>query len=113
MTRQRTRLIFGRVIPNKETEPYANEAKEYLRKKLIGKTVSVRIDGKKPANDGFPEKEVATIVREGKNVALALVEAGYASVVRHRRDDEDRSPDYDDLLQAEEEYDARNYSITN
>jgi len=30
------------------------------------------------------------------------VEAGYASVIRHRRDDPDRSLDYDQLLLAEE-----------
>lgn len=31
-----------------------------------------------------------------------MVENGYASVIRHRKDDEDRSPIYDDLLLAEE-----------
>lgn len=36
------------------------------------------------------------------NVAEQLVEKGLASVVRHRRDDEDRSPDYDKLMAAEQ-----------
>ncbi len=36
------------------------------------------------------------------NVAEQLIEKGLASVVRHRRDDEDRSPDYDKLMAAEQ-----------
>jgi staphylococcal nuclease domain-containing protein 1 len=82
--------------------PFGAEAKEFLRKRLIGKHVKVSIDGKKPASEGFEEREVATVSVGGKNAALALVEAGYASVVRHRRDDDDRSPEYDALLLAEE-----------
>lgn len=82
--------------------PFGADAKEFLRKRLIGKHVKVSIDGKKPASEGFEEREVATIAVGGKNIALALVEAGYASVIRHRRDDDDRSPDYDALLLAEE-----------
>ena len=82
--------------------PFGADAKEFLRKRLIGKHVKVSIDGKKPASEGFEEREVATITVGGKNIALTLVEAGYASVIRHRRDDDDRSSDYDALLLAEE-----------
>ena len=67
--------------------PFQTDAKEFLRKKLIGKHVRVTIDGKKAATEGYEEREVATIVRDEKNMALMLVEAGYASVIRHRRDD--------------------------
>ena len=31
-----------------------------------------------------------------------LIEKGLASAVRHKRDDEDRSPDYDKLIAAEQ-----------
>lgn len=82
--------------------PFGADAKEFLRKRLIGKHVKVSIDGKKPPSEGFEEREVATVVVNGKNIALILVEAGYASVIRHRKDDDDRSPDYDALLLAEE-----------
>ncbi|KAL1998581.1 hypothetical protein VTN02DRAFT_5933 [Thermoascus thermophilus] len=82
--------------------PFATDAKEFLRKKVIGKHVKVTIDGKKPATEGYEEREVATVVQGTTNVALALVEAGYASVIRHRQNDEDRSPEYDALLAAEE-----------
>jgi staphylococcal nuclease domain-containing protein 1 len=81
--------------------PFAAEAKEYLRKRVIAKHVKVTVNGKKPANEGYEEREVATVVQGNTNVGLALVEAGYSSVIRHRMDDADRSPDYDALLVAE------------
>lgn len=83
--------------------PFAAEAKEYLRKRVIAKHVKVSVNGKKPANEGYEEREVATVFQGNVNVGLALVEAGYASVIRHRMDDDDRSPDYDSLLAAEAE----------
>ena len=82
--------------------PFGPEAKEFLRRKLIGKHVKVSIDGKRPASEGFKERDVATVIFNSKNVALQLIESGYASVIRHKRDDNDRSPDYDSLLLAEE-----------
>ena len=82
--------------------PFQAEAKEFLRKRLIGKHVKISVDGKKAASEGYEEREVATVIANQKNVALGLVEAGYASVIRHRRDDDDRSPHYDALLAAEE-----------
>lgn len=82
--------------------PFQAEAKEFLRKKLIGKHVKVVIDGKRPGTDGYDEREMGSVTQGGKNVALLLAEAGYASVVRHRMDDADRSPIYDELLAAEE-----------
>lgn len=87
---------------NPQQAPFSADAKEFLRKMLIGKHVKVSIDGKKAASDGYEERDVATVTLNGQNVALLLVEAGYASVIRHRRDDEDRSSDYDALLLAEE-----------
>ncbi|KAL5052019.1 hypothetical protein BDW71DRAFT_193502 [Aspergillus fruticulosus] len=83
--------------------PFAADAKEFLRKRIIGKHVKVTINGKKPATEGYEEREVATVVQGNTNVALALVQAGYASVIRHRQDDSDRSPIYDDLMIAEAE----------
>lgn len=82
--------------------PFQAEAKEFLRKKLIGKHVKVSIDGTKAASEGYEERQVATVTQGGKNVALQLVEAGWVSVIRHRRDDSDRSSHYDELLATEE-----------
>jgi staphylococcal nuclease domain-containing protein 1 len=81
--------------------PWQAEAKEFLRKRLIGKHVKFHVDGKRAATEGYEEREVATLIRDGKNVGLLLVENGMASVIRHRQDDTDRSPIYDELLQAE------------
>jgi staphylococcal nuclease domain-containing protein 1 len=83
--------------------PFGVEAKEFLRKRLIGKHVKFHIDGKRAATEGYDEREMATVSQAGKNVALMLVENGYASVIRHRQDDPDRSPIYDDLLLAEQQ----------
>ncbi|KAJ5908470.1 RNA-induced silencing complex nuclease component Tudor-SN [Penicillium taxi] len=83
--------------------PFAADAKEFLRKRSIAKHVMVSVNGKKPANEGYEEREVATVIQGNTNLGLALVEAGYASVIRHRMDDDDRSPDYDSLLVAEAE----------
>lgn len=81
--------------------PFAAEAKEFLRKRAIAKQVKVTVNGKKPANEGYEEREVATVVQGNVDLGLSLVQAGFASVIRHRMDDDDRSPDYDALLAAE------------
>lgn len=82
--------------------PWVAEAKEFLRKKLIGKHIKYHVDGKRPATEGYDEREMATVHLQGKNIGLLLVENGMATVIRHRQDDTDRSPIYDDLLLAEQ-----------
>ncbi|CAA7259116.1 unnamed protein product [Cyclocybe aegerita] len=83
---------------------YAQEAREFLRKKLVGKHVKVHIDFVRPREGEFDERECATIRSGGHNANIAeqLIEKGLASAVRHKRDDEDRSPDYDKLMAAEQ-----------
>ncbi|KAI0440302.1 putative transcription factor [Xylaria telfairii] len=83
--------------------PFRDEAKEYLRKKLIGKHVKVSVDGSKPATEEFEARDVATVTEKGKNINIALVQDGWCSVIRHRKDDTDRAPNYDELLAAQEE----------
>ncbi|KKA30983.1 hypothetical protein TD95_001334 [Thielaviopsis punctulata] len=82
--------------------PFRDVAKEYLRKKLIGKHVHVIVNGHKPATDGFEARDVATVTEKGKNINLTLIEEGWASVIRHRADDTDRAPNYDEMLAAQE-----------
>jgi staphylococcal nuclease domain-containing protein 1 len=112
------------------------EARETLRKRVIGKVVHVLVDYRKPAEGTYEAKVrrrfpsfatrincVRTGLRYGhakwgvrsasrswhipadhamrSNVALALVERGLVNVIRHRRDDEDKSSDIDRLMQAE------------
>ncbi|XP_005100071.2 staphylococcal nuclease domain-containing protein 1 [Aplysia californica] len=81
--------------------PYMFEAREFLRKKLIGKKVSVEVDYIQPPNQGFPEKTCCTVTTGGVNVAEALVSKGLATVIRYKQDDDQRSSHYDELLAAE------------
>lgn len=82
--------------------PFMFEAREFLRKKLIGQNVHVTIDYIQPANNDFPEKHCATVTIGGVNVAEALVAKGLATVVRYAADNDQRSSAYDDLLAAED-----------
>lgn len=89
--------------PSDQAEaPFRDEAKEFLRKKVIGKHVRLSIDGSRPATEEYDAKEVATITLNDKNIGLLLVQEGWCSVIRHRRDDTDRAPNYDELLVAQE-----------
>ncbi|KAK2563698.1 Staphylococcal nuclease domain-containing protein 1 [Acropora cervicornis] len=54
-----------------------------------------------PYIDGFPERTCATVTIGGVNVAEALISKGFATVLRHRQDDDQRSSCYDELLSAE------------
>jgi staphylococcal nuclease domain-containing protein 1 len=81
--------------------PWLFEAREFLRKKLIGKTVKCTLDYVSPARDNFPEKFCYTVTIGGSNVAEALVNKGLATVIRYRQTDDQRSSRYDELLAAE------------
>ncbi|XP_037069831.1 LOW QUALITY PROTEIN: staphylococcal nuclease domain-containing protein 1-like [Pollicipes pollicipes] len=81
--------------------PFLYEAREFLRRKVIGQKVHVHVDYVQPASDNFPEKTCCTIKLGGVNMAEALVSKGLATVVRYRQDEERRSSQYDALLAAE------------
>ncbi|TPX39996.1 hypothetical protein SeMB42_g01617 [Synchytrium endobioticum] len=83
---------------------YAVEAKEFLRSRLIGKKVHVVIDYIKAPVEGYPEeRECGTItVDSNVNIAESLISKGLAVTLRHRKDDENRASNYDQLLIAEE-----------
>ncbi|ORX49885.1 hypothetical protein DM01DRAFT_1308746 [Hesseltinella vesiculosa] len=96
----------GSVNPNGKSRDmkevgYQFEAREFLRKKLIGKQVHVVMDYKKPAQDGFEAKDCATIKLGNVNIAQQLIEKGLATPIRHRKDDDNRSHCYDHLMLAE------------
>ncbi|EAU91580.2 transcription factor [Coprinopsis cinerea okayama7 len=107
-TGKERRLQLSSVRGPKLSDPrqaaYAHDAREFLRKKLIGKHVKVHIDFVRPPEGDFEERECATIRygNQGANIAEQIIEKGLASAVRHRRDDENRSPDYDKLIAAEQ-----------
>jgi staphylococcal nuclease domain-containing protein 1 len=82
--------------------PFRDEAREYLRKMIIGKHVRLSIDGSRAATEEYEAREAATVSLNDKNIGLQLVQDGWCSVIRHRRDDTDRAPNYDELLVAQE-----------
>eukprot|EP01006_Ploeotia_vitrea_P053318 TRINITY_DN67774_c8_g3_i1.p1 TRINITY_DN67774_c8_g3~~TRINITY_DN67774_c8_g3_i1.p1 ORF type:complete len:1093 (+),score=753.79 TRINITY_DN67774_c8_g3_i1:273-3281(+) len=98
---------LGNSRRNVPDQPWSIEAREWMRKQLIGKRVTVVVDYSRPAParaaDRSPRQHVT--LRQGKgasnNVAEQLLAAGLAEVIRHRPD-EPRSADYERLLNAEE-----------
>jgi staphylococcal nuclease domain-containing protein 1 len=107
--------------PNRDRagEPFGAEAKEFLRGRLIGQTVSVEMEyskkisiGQSASNPKPEERSVdfgtVNLLSKGAekdekqiNVAELLLIRGLASTVRHRVDDE-RSAYFESLFNAEE-----------
>lgn len=81
---------------------YSVDAIEFLRSRLVGVKVFVKVDYIKPAEGEYEQKECVTIIKGEKNIGELLVNRGLASVIRHRKDDNNRSHAYDQLLAAEE-----------
>ena len=50
---------------------YAQEAREFLRKRLIGKHVKVHVDFVRPREGEYEERECATIRYGGQNSLVA------------------------------------------
>ncbi|EPS63110.1 hypothetical protein M569_11676, partial [Genlisea aurea] len=116
---------MGNPRRDQKPDPYARDAKEFLRTRLIGRQVNVSMEYSRkvssgdgtasasgssdatrvmdfgsvflvnPPKDGEEASSGATV-----NIAELLVARGYATVVRHR-DFEERSNYYDALLSAE------------
>ena len=45
--------------------PWMYEAREFLRKKMIGKKIEVTVDYVQPASEKFPEKTCCTVIFGG------------------------------------------------
>eukprot|EP01122_Echinamoeba_exundans_P001358 TRINITY_DN11430_c0_g1_i1.p2 TRINITY_DN11430_c0_g1~~TRINITY_DN11430_c0_g1_i1.p2 ORF type:complete len:950 (-),score=355.29 TRINITY_DN11430_c0_g1_i1:48-2897(-) len=85
----------------KANAPYAWEAKEYLRKRLVGHKVRcVQEYAREPAKGQSENRSFWSVYLDKKNVAIELAERGYVRVVDHRAG-EQRSPEYEELLLAE------------
>ncbi|KAI9911856.1 hypothetical protein PsorP6_009679 [Peronosclerospora sorghi] len=105
---------IGNARRGEPNAPYALEAKEFLRHRAIAKTVHVEVEYEKPSPSGqgdvmvfasvFLEPSANALKKnpqaKGANLALDVVAAGLAEVVRHRPD-EAKSEYYDDLVTAE------------
>uniref|UniRef100_A0A8C5FCE5 Staphylococcal nuclease domain-containing protein 1 n=1 Tax=Gadus morhua TaxID=8049 RepID=A0A8C5FCE5_GADMO len=73
--------------------PYMFEAREFMRKKLIGKKVQSDVS--------FSHVGFSSFSSVCRNIAEALVSKGLATIIRYRQDDDQRSSHYDELLAAE------------
>mmetsp|Transcript_6774 Transcript_6774/g.14968 ORF Transcript_6774/g.14968 Transcript_6774/m.14968 type:complete len:971 (+) Transcript_6774:79-2991(+) len=100
---------------DRPADPWATDAKEFLRKRLIGREVEVKMEytrkvpaagevGPSPADRELAFGNVETVPEKGEekqNVSEMIVARGFAQVVRHRSDEE-RSCVYERLLECEE-----------
>lgn len=88
---------------------YVSAAREFVRKLIIGKHVKVTVLHTRPKFENFDERDMAVVelakVPSGfssADLAAIVVEAGYATVIRHRKGEvDDRSPIWDELLEKE------------
>ncbi|KAJ6748290.1 RIBONUCLEASE [Salix purpurea] len=104
-------------IRDEKPAPYARDAKEFLRTRLIGQQVNVKMEYSRKMTDGpivVPVPGDARVMavkpqqlhrlmlasNQGINVAELVVSRGFGTVIRHR-DFEERSNFYDALLAAE------------
>jgi staphylococcal nuclease domain-containing protein 1 len=86
---------------DKANAPYAWEAKEFLRKRLVGQKVRcVQEYAREPVKGQSENRSFWSVYLDKKNVAIELAERGYVRVVDHRAG-EQRSPEYEELLLAE------------
>ncbi|GFR42157.1 hypothetical protein Agub_g3009 [Astrephomene gubernaculifera] len=96
-------------------EPWASEAREFLRKRVIGRAVEVRMEYTRKVQTpemmlaGEAERVLAfgnvELVpekgEEKQNIAEMVVARGFATVIKHRTDEE-RSCVYEKLMECEE-----------
>lgn len=94
---------IGNPRANQPAEPWAAEAKEFVRKRLIGKRVRVNVEYTRVAPKNVADQTpriFATITQNKINIADQLLGAGLAKVVQHRVD-EPRASQYDMFLNTE------------
>lgn len=90
---------------------YAWEAKEFLRKRLIGNKVRcVQEYARAPQGKDTENKTFWSVYLDKKNVAIELADRGYVKVVDHRQG-EQRSPEYEELLLAENRAQKKNVGL--
>eukprot|EP01087_Luapelamoeba_hula_P012598 TRINITY_DN3518_c0_g1_i1.p1 TRINITY_DN3518_c0_g1~~TRINITY_DN3518_c0_g1_i1.p1 ORF type:complete len:1031 (+),score=206.74 TRINITY_DN3518_c0_g1_i1:113-3094(+) len=99
---------------DRDDEFFAFEAREWVRKRTIGKRVMVTTDYVRPAHvvredkqgnpsptgaeKTLPAKAFHTVIADGKNLALGLIDLGYATIIPRG---EERSPHFDELSMAQ------------
>jgi len=88
-----------------KSEPYFFEAKEFVRKELIEKTIKYEVEYTRPAQPNSPEsvfQYVTVYLDNGRTLNAELVRRAFAKVVEHRKG-EPRSKQYKNLLDLQHE----------
>ena len=95
---------IGNERAGRPDEPYSNECKERLRVLVAGKAVEITIHYERdiPLQPGVTEKRAFGTLSVGKHpdISEVLIQEGLATTQWHRDDDE-KSPRYDELRAAE------------
>ncbi|KAI0462461.1 hypothetical protein LJB42_003954 [Komagataella kurtzmanii] len=79
-------------------------AREFVRKLAIGDHSKVKVEAIRPKSEQLEERPLVSItLSNGKNLSTLIVAAGYAKVIKHKRGDDDRSSDWDLLVEKEAE----------
>lgn len=91
-----------------QPEPYASEALEWARQRLIGQRVVATVEYVRTL-DSEDSKEKRTVEHVSLRVpdcmddfGRELIRAGYATAIKHKKSDE-RAANYEELLQVEDE----------
>lgn len=108
----RDKLRDPEVSENEKWEAaFAWEAREILRKKLIGQKARVVHEYSRPAagKDG-QERAFFSVYFDKRNVALDLVDKGLVRVIEHKGSD-DRAADYEQLVLAESKAQKRGLGL--
>lgn len=109
-------INFSSLLPFKLDDPKDEALKEHIRKVgretlrgLVGKKVRVVLDYTRQVQvgkDKIEERPFYSVYYDNVNVSKAIVEKGLAQVVKHRQN-EKRSPIYDQLVIAEKNAEKR------
>jgi len=98
---QSPKLAIKSATQNTDDEPWAWECREALRELVIGKAVEFKVDY------AVGDRQMGTLMFQGKNVAAHLIGLGYAKVVTGQK----QSPALEDLQEAEKEAQAKSLGV--
>lgn len=83
------------------SQPWAYEAREYLRTRVVGRTVTFTVAHSLSSNDDTP-RDIGSVDMQGVDIATQLLKAGWAKLKDIKRD-----PTEADLKKREAEAEAK------
>lgn len=86
---------------DEKTAAFVSQAREFVRRKVIGKQVECSVEFVRPATEQYQERQMVTIAHGSKNLSQDVVSSGYATVLRHRNGEEELPDYWDELIELE------------